>query len=243
MHSVGSCPLLIRKRRGRFLRDLQASLGRPLTFRAVLRLHRRCLPRKFHIGVISSRKSLASAVDIHGIRGFWAALRRYKAAGTLKRKAPGRAPAPRAKRSSGEIAAPVIAKMQLSKTQAAAVLAHKAVSDKQGSAAQSARRQSAKQNKSSASAASASTVDELAKKNAARLVAALAADENGSDEDGNRSHLKKQKVRVVEGQEDDSALLADMPLLMEVSSKLDGEGAGEVLDETDEGIDDNGVCF
>ncbi|KAI5833512.1 hypothetical protein K523DRAFT_111168 [Schizophyllum commune Tattone D] len=134
--------------------------------------------------------------------------------------------------------------MQLSKTQAAAVLAHKAVSDKQASAAQSARRQSAKQTKSSASSASASTVDELAKKNAviqARLVAALAADENGSDEDGDRSHLKKQKVRVVEGREDDSALFADMPLLMEVSSESDDEGAGEVLDETDKGIDDNGI--
>ncbi|KAL1693445.1 hypothetical protein GGG16DRAFT_111157 [Schizophyllum commune] len=183
----------------------------------------------------ASKRSVAAELDADAIA---------TAAGTLKRKAPGRAPAPRAKRSSGEIAAPVIAKMQLSKTQAAAVLAHKAVSDKQASAAQSARRQSAKQTKSSASSASASTVDELAKKNAviqARLVAALAADENGSDEDGDRSHLKKQKVRVVEGREDDSALFADMPLLMEVSSESDDEGAGEVLDETDKGIDDNGI--
>ncbi|KAL1751798.1 hypothetical protein FB107DRAFT_278309 [Schizophyllum commune] len=189
----------------------------------------------------ASKRSVAAELDADAIA---------TAAGTLKRKAPGKAPAPRAKRSSasaaGEIAAPVIAKMQLSKTQAAAVLAHKAVSDKQASAAQSARRQLAKQNKTLASSASASAVDELAKKNAviqARLVAALAADEDGLDEDGDRSHLKKQKVHVVEGQEDDLALFEDMPLLMEVSSDSgeEGEGAAEAIDETDEGIDDNGI--
>ena len=93
-------------------------------------------------------------------------------------------------------------------------------------------------------------------------MAALAADEDGLDEDGDRSHLKKQKVHVVEGQEDDLALFegvsylltigiladilsSDMPLLMEVSSDSgdEGEGAAEAIDETDEGIDDNGVCF
>ncbi|KAL1657788.1 hypothetical protein GGF50DRAFT_93055, partial [Schizophyllum commune] len=189
----------------------------------------------------ASKRLIASELDADAIA---------TADGTLKRKAPGKAPAPRATRSlastSGEIAAPVIAKMQLSKAQAAAVLAHKAISDKRVSAASSARRQLAKQSKSSSSMVNASAVDEAAIKNAAiqaRLAAALLAEQDGSDDDGVQNQLKKQKVHVADGQDDDSARFEGMPMLMEVSSDSDGEGEEivEATEETDEGVNDNGI--
>ncbi|KAL1666115.1 hypothetical protein GGF50DRAFT_51333 [Schizophyllum commune] len=101
--------------------------------------------------------------------------------GIHKRKAPAKAPAPRAQRSagSGASSAPAIARMQLDKEQVAAVLAHKAAADKRASVASSARRQSAKGMSSIAIHCSVYSPDLLA-----RLDAALRADEAGSEDDG-----------------------------------------------------------